>query len=369
MSDDKKPIPSLGTLPRARRRPVGSSGADWVRMAPLSSRGPALRITPAVDGIDLVAWAENNRGMVHDELLEHGALLFRGFDLDEVSRFEELIARVSGGALEYTRRAGPRTRVSGNIYTSTDYPADQTIFPHNEGAFQPEFPLKLFFYCDVVPTEGGETPIGDNRWITSRIPDDVKGRFRRQGVMYVRNFGTGFGLDWRTAFQTDSKQEVEEYCREQSLGWDWYPAPDGSGECLRTRAIGPALVPHPETGEELWFNHATFFHVTTLPDSIREGLLAEFADDELPANSFYGDGSPIEADVLEMLRGLYRESLVDVAWQRRDVLMVDNLLMVHARRPYAGDRRIVVGLADQANWKDVWSGPEPFPGAMGDHAS
>ena len=27
--------------------------------------------------------------------------------------------------------------------------------------------------------------------------------------MYVRNFGDGFGLDWRTVFQTDDRAAVE----------------------------------------------------------------------------------------------------------------------------------------------------------------
>ena len=103
-----------------------------------------------------------------------------------------------GGAIEYHYRAGPRTRVQGNIYTSTDYPPDQSIFPHNEGAFQPVLPTRIFFYCVTPPQQGGQTPLGDNRKLTARIPAVIKQRFLEKGVMYRRNYGFGIGLPWQT---------------------------------------------------------------------------------------------------------------------------------------------------------------------------
>ena len=352
--------PSLGKLP-PRRRSLGDSQREWVKTEPAfpedtfaGANSPALLVRPELDGIDLVAWTRNNRELVDGWLVEHGALVFRGFDALGVERFEELIGAMSSGALEYSKRAGPRTHVSGHIYTATDYPEDQTIFPHNEGAFQPEFPTRIFLHCVVPAQEGGETPVGDNRWITEQIPLEIKRRFADRGVMYVRNFGSGFGLPWETAFQTHDKAKVEAYCRAHDVLCEWYPAPGGDGEeCVRTRVIGPAFLRHPATGEAVWFNHATFFHVTTLPDPIRRGLLAEFEEDCLPNHTFYGDGSPIEGDVLELLRGLYRDSLADHRWQRNDVLAVDNLLRVHARRPYTGERKIVIGLADQRRWHEL----------------
>ena len=239
------------------------------------------------------------------------------------------------------------------IYSSTDYPADQPIFPHNEGAFQPEFPRRIFFYSIITAPEGGETPIGDNRWISDNIPADLKQRFIDKKVMYTRNFGSGFGLDWQTVFQTEDKSEIETYCESQDIDCEWYASVRGDGEVLRTRVVGPAVVNHPETGEAIWFNHATFFHPTSLPKTIQDGLYAEFDEDELPNCTYYGDGTPIEPETLQVLRDVYREAMVDHAWQDGDVMAVDNILMVHARNPYAGERKLVVALADAANWKDV----------------
>lgn len=354
MSQHESNPPSLGSLPLPRRRAVTATQTEWVRTEPaFPGRSPALLVLPAVADIDLVAWGRTNRALVDGWLAEHGAVLFRGFAIRGEAQFEAFIGAVSGGALEYSKRAGPRTHVSGHIYTATDYPEDQMIFPHNEGAFQPEFPTKLFLQCVVPAAEGGETPLGDNRWITSQIPEPIKRVFADRGVMYVRNFGSGFGLPWQTAFQTSDKGEVEAYCRAHEIGCEWYPAPGGDGECLRTRVVGPAFVRHPVTGETIWFNHATFFHVTTLPDPIRQGLLAEFDEDCLPNHTCYGDGTPIEAKVLETLRRVYRDALVDHQWQTGDILAVDNLLMVHARRPFTGRRSVVIGLAEQRQWREL----------------
>jgi len=353
MSETEFNRPDFGKLPIRERKAVTTKQEEWIRTEPLyGERSPALLVTPAMEGIDLVAWAENNRELFEQKLQKHGAILFRGFDVESIAVFEEFVGAVSGGALEYSKRGGPRHKVEGHVYTSTDYPPDQPIFPHNEGGFQPEFPLRLFFYSVIPATVGGETPIGDNRWITEQIPSEIKSRFMEKKVLYVRNFGSGFGLDWRTVFQTDDKAEIEEYCEEHDIEYEWYRSSRGDGECLRTKVVGPAVIRHPGTGESIWFNHATFFHVTSLPPQIRDGLLSEFDEEELPNNTFYGDGSPIEPDTLETLRGIYREAMVDHTWQEGDVMAIDNLLMVHARNTYSGERKLLVALADSAHWRD-----------------
>ncbi len=321
-------------LPLAADQLVGERVADPVHGLPLV-------IEPRVPGVDLPAWAALRREELERKLLEHGAILLRGFAGEGVAWFERVIEALSGGALEYQFRASPRTRVGGNIYTSTDYPADQPIFPHNEHSYSPRFPLRIYFYCQVPPGERGATPVGANREILRRIPAGIVERFREQGIRYVRNYGDGFGLPWSTVFQTEDHAEVEAYCASVGISLEWKP-----GGRLRTEQVGPALLRHPRTGESVWFNHAAFFHVSTLPPAIGGPLRASFGPRELPTNTFYGDGTPIEASVLELLRAAYLESLVIVPWQRHDVLLLDNMLAVHAREPYGGPRSILTGMAE-----------------------
>ena len=326
----------------ARRQAVRVSQEELVRSRPLNAgvRLPLL-VEPTVGGVSLKGWAAGNRDFVEARLLEHGGILFRGFDVGDAEGFEQFIGSVSGGPLEYRERSSPRSQVSGFIYTSTDYPAAHSIFVHNENSYQKTFPRKIFFFCHTAAAEGGATPIADCRAVFGRIDPAVRERFIEKRWMYVRNFGDGFGLDWQTVFRTKDKAVVEEHCRRNGIITEWK-----SGDRLRTRLILPLVERHPQTGEPCWFNHATFFHVSTLEPLIREALLEDFADEDLPTNTYYGDGSPIEPEVLEHLRDCYRRETVSFPWERGDVLMLDNMLAAHGRDPYRGERKILVGMAE-----------------------
>jgi alpha-ketoglutarate-dependent taurine dioxygenase len=300
-----------------------------------------LLFEPGLQEVDLAVWAADNRPRIEEDLLRHGGLLFRGFNIEGPARLEALIRAISASALEYKERSSPRSTVEGKIYTSTDYPPDYPIFLHNENSYQSTWPLKIFFLCQQPAEEGGETPIADCRRIFARIDPAVRDRFVEKGWMYVRNFGDGFGLDWRTVFQTDDKAAVEAHCRANGIEAEWKP-----GDRLRTRAVRPAVTKHPKTGEPMWFNHATFFHVSTLEPSVREALLEEFAEDELPTNTYYGDGAPIEPETLDHLLALYRQEMLSFPWEKGDVLLLDNMMVAHGRAPYRGSRKILVGMAE-----------------------
>lgn len=300
-----------------------------------------LVMTPAAEGTELVAYARERRDAIGETLLVAGAILFRGFAVGGAAAFNDVVTAISGEPLEYRERSSPRSQVQGNVYTSTDYPPRYEIFQHNESSYSSAWPLKLFFYCDLPADEGGETPIADGRRIFRRIDAAVVRRFRELGVMYVRNFGQGLGLPWTTVFQTEDRSEVERYCAAAGIRAEWR-----GQNGLRTRHVRPAIARHPRTGDELWFNHGTFFHVTTLEPTIRDVLASSYAPDELPSNTFYGDGSPIEDDVLDHLRDCYRSETVTFPWRRDDVMLLDNMLTTHGRAPYRGMRRTLVAMAE-----------------------
>lgn len=324
------------------RKPVSVSAEQLVKTGHLreGQRLP-LVVQPAVEGVDLAEWARNNREFIDARLYEHGGLLFRHFDARGVEDFERLVRATSNELLNYQERSSPRTHVSGNIYTSTDYPAGQRIFLHNENSYQHVFPLKIFFFCLVPPQSGGETPIADCRGVLQRIAPETRARFRdKGGWMLARNFRVDMGLPWQTAFQTTDEARVEQYCRQAGISTEW------KGDHLRTSQVRPVVAPHPHTGEDVWFNHATFFHVSTLEPALHQALLAQYREEELPNNTYYGDGSPIEPATLGELREAYRQETVRFTWQRGDILMLDNMLVAHGREPFTGPRKIVVGMAD-----------------------
>ena len=331
----------------AKRRAVPLSRQAWVETGLLQpGMTLPLVVRPALAEIDLAAWAEKNLDFIEENLLKHGAILFRDFSVNSVAKFERFVRSVAGEMLEYREHTSPRTRVTRTTYTSTEYPSDERIELHNENSYQRTWPLKFFFYCLTPADSGGATPFADCRKVLSRIGPKIAERFMEKGWMLVRNFGEGLGLSWQDAFYTTSRAEVEEYCRNNSIEFEWR-----GGDRLRTRQVRPAIARHPRTGEMVWFNHIAFFHVSGLKPDIREMLLSEFKEEELAYNTYYGDGTQIEPEVLEEIREAYTEHRIEFPWHRGDLLMLDNMLVAHGRAPFTGPRKILVAMADPFAWE------------------
>jgi alpha-ketoglutarate-dependent taurine dioxygenase len=158
--------------------------------------------------------------------------------------------------------------------------------------------------------------------------------------MYVRNYGDGLGLPWHEVFQTTERDEVEEHCRRAEIVCEWK-----GGDRLCTRQVRPAVRTHPKSGEWVWFNHALFFHVSSLDAETRDAF-AGLSADELPFNTLFGDGTSIDVSLMEEIREAYKQATVSFAWQMGDVLMLDNMLVAHGREPFVGPRKVVVAMAD-----------------------
>lgn len=293
---------------------------------------------------DLVGWIHSNRTSIRKRLAEHGAVLLRGFDIDGVDGFDAVVRALSGAPLAYSERSSPRSTIKGRVYTSTDYPSSEEIFLHNENSYQASWPRTLFFHCLQPSVTQGATPLADTRLLYQAIDSAVRDEFARRKWMVVRNFRASFGTSWRHVFNTDDRAEAERYCESHGIAYEWV---DGD---LRTKAVREPVHKHPDTGEPVWFNHATFFHVTTLAAEVRDALCASFPEEGLPTNTYYGDGGRIPDEVLDHLRACYRARSTRFDWRLGDVLVVDNMAVAHGREPYTGPRKIAVAMA------------EPYPG-------
>ena len=336
-------------MPQIKRKGIDLTGEGLIETEYLEPKQTLpLVLKPKLTGTSLIDWASSNREFIETQLLEHGGLLFRGFELTGVSEFEQFIRVVSGDVIEYQERSSPRSLIDGRIYTSTDHPPDESIFLHNEQSYNTVFPLRIFFFCIQPAQQGGETLVADSRKVFRRLDSKVRAELVDRKYMYVRNFGHGFGLSWQTAFQTSDKRAVELYCRKHDIQFEWK-----DDDHLTTRQVRPVVAKHPRTGEDVWFNHATFFHVSTLDPGLQRILANAFAENDLPNNTYYGDGAPIESAVMDQLRQAYTEEQLAVSWQSGDVLMLDNMLAAHGRAPYSGPRKIAVGMSELHSWNEV----------------
>jgi hypothetical protein len=83
-----------------------------------------------------------------------------------------------------------------------------------------------------------------------------------------------------------------------------------------------------------------------LDSEMRDALLSELSEEDLPYNTYYRDGSPIEPEVLDLLRQAYESETIKFTWKERDLLLLDNMLVAHGRSPFRGPRQIVVGMTE-----------------------
>jgi alpha-ketoglutarate-dependent taurine dioxygenase len=331
-----------------KRTPVSLSPATLVQSQPLlPNKDAPLVFRPCVTGVNLLEWAQTAVEDIKASLLNVGALLFRGFESIDIPKFEQLLRIVGGEPLEYVYQSTPRTRVSGNIYTSTEYPPHQRIPFHNEMSYSREWPLKIGFYCVTAPRTGGETPLADSRKVFEQIDPSVRATFERKGVMYLRNYGEGLDLPWQQVFQTEDRATVERYCEKAGITCEWK-----SGDRLATYQVCKAAATHPLTGAHVWFNQAHLFHISALEEEVQTLLTRAVSEDDLPRNARYGDGSAIDRSTLDHIRGVYDGQHIQFSWQEGDILLLDNMLMAHGRNPFVGPRRIVVGMTQPSSNSD-----------------
>lgn len=300
--------------------------------------------------LNLTGWTNEHRDYLEATLIKSGAILFRGFAMKRPEHLEELVSSLTPEMLNYIEGSSPRTRLTDKVYTSTEYPPEFEISMHNELSYAHKWPSRLFFFCMLAPQVGGETPLVDSRKIYQTLDKAILETFLAKEVKYIRNLhgGRGVGLSWQTVFETDDRAEVERYCEEGGINYQW--TRKGG---LRTSQLRPAAIKHPITKEPLWFNQVDQWHPTNLPEATRNSMLAIMSEKDLAINATYGDDSPLEPEVLDQIRNTVRQATVKFLWQEGDVLLVDNTLVAHGRSAFSGPRKIVLAMGGTVSLHDV----------------
>jgi alpha-ketoglutarate-dependent taurine dioxygenase len=312
-----------------------------------------------LDGLDaLLEWLQEAKETVDRLLHRYGALLFRGFGVHDVPRFERFTKGVSPRLDDYTRGVSPRRAVGDHVYTSTELPSYLPVPQHSEMAYSDRYPARILFCCATAPAVGGETPLADNRRVWQRLDPALRQRLQERGVRVIQNVPRRAWLlepkGWPQMFGTEDRDAVLAACREQGIEASWHR------DTLRLVKDGPAAIPHPVTGETCWFNGASTFHDSIAGEIRRVGrpglaLLVSLTEryrrllhggrpETWRRHCTYADGSPLSDEEMNHVREVLRAERVAFPWQRGDVLLVDNVLATHGRLPFRGERRILAAL-------------------------
>jgi alpha-ketoglutarate-dependent taurine dioxygenase len=274
-------------------------------------------------------------------LSQGGCVLLRGFasgieDFEKhTSALGEDFKTYQGGGFS----VGPlaRSAIDGNktILTATGSTQHFAMALHGEMYYLSTPPDLIWFYCAIPPTEGGETTIGDGVKIFDDLPKKVAKLLQERQVRYERRLTDG---EWQATYATDSRSEVEEFCKAQNVELNW----DEAGTAITSfRASALRRTPAGKTA----FINSVLLNAKG-EQAYRSGLLAKlYPDAKIKPGILvrWEDGLEIESDIIDQIDVACTRNEVAVPWSQGDVLLVDNRSVMHGRRASDGkDRKILV---------------------------
>lgn len=299
----------------------------------------------------LCEWAAGSRDEIAGWLNGAGVVLLRGFSIASAEDFRKACAAISPELQNYVGGDSPRHSVTDQVYTSTEYPAHAEVLLHNELSYAGWSPDRVFFCCLIPSETGGETHIADGREIYAGLDPQVRARFESKGVTYLQHLWDaegepGPGKSWQETFETSDRGEAAAYLRHSNMEFEWTPLG------IRTSATHPAILEHRATGEKCWHNQADQWHrdIASVKDTVPGSPDAEKGTSTAGTESLgnhvtYGDGSEIDVADLMHVREVSRDCEVLFPWQTGDLMIIDNVMAMHGRKPFSGERRVLVAMA------------------------
>ncbi|KAM0032033.1 putative TauD/TfdA-like domain, taurine dioxygenase TauD-like superfamily [Helianthus debilis subsp. tardiflorus] len=269
-------------------------------------------------------------------LLNTGAILFRGFPVTSPSDFNDAVEAFGFPEFPYVGGRASRTQVVGRVYTANESPLHMEVPFHHEMAYVPDSPTKLFFFCEEEPGEGGETPIVLSHIVYEKMKErhpDFVAQLEEHGLTYIKIAGdrddpsSVTGSSWKKAYQTDDKNVAEERAAKLGTKLEWM----GNTAKVITGPV-PAIRFDEASRRKTWFNSLAVTY--SIPAREKRNTSVEL-----------GSGDPVDEDAMKDMLRILKEECVAIPWKKGDVLLVNNLAVLHSRRPLIKPpRRILASL-------------------------
>lgn len=298
-----------------------------------------LPLSPTFGGIIDAAQTTLDSLDVDDLLAQRGALLFRGFAFD-LEGFKQFSRQHSGEFSDYEGgvfRAGALNRktIGGDptVLTTTGHSQGFPISLHGEMHYLKNPPEILWFYCERPSAVDGQTTLCHGRTLWNGLSAEAQEYFRATRICYTRHLDDG---EWQTTFGTDSLDRVAEVCQRELMEWSF----DEEARALTTRYSCSAA-----REGDIFINN-----ILPVLDSewayssgwIEKNLSEMGGKARPPLTVRAEDGSAIPESVLKSVKKAAKEHTIDLNWQSGDVVMVDNLRVMHGRRQATDSNRSIL---------------------------
>ena len=289
---------------------------------------------------DIIGWVKEERSNLLKKSANHGAILFRGFPIYNDTDFELFIDAIDIDNLSYddTFSNAIRKNRTDRVFTANEAPPSVQIFLHHELAQTNKFPSHLFFFCEKAPMHGGQTTMCRSDILFEHLERELPEFIiscEQLGVRYANvmpfeeDLGSGQGRSWKNTLGVNDQSTAEKILTDIGYKWEWKK----DGSLLAITSVLPS-VRLLENKRKIFFNQ----------------LIAAYCGWKDERNNhrktiFYGDGSEIPSQTMRAVSNIADNLTYSLDWQKGDIVFINNLLVLHGRKPYEGNRSVLASLA------------------------
>jgi len=289
---------------------------------------------------DLVDWVKIKKEEIITNLNIHGTILFRRFPVESDLDFDAFVNAFEMNNLDYRDTLSNAVRINRTprVFTANESPPDVSIFLHHELAQTTVYPSHLFFYCEQPSDGGGETPICRSDLLLEKLEDEIPlfvKKCSELGVCYTnimpskKDQDSGQGRSWQDTLSVSDMISAETILKDLNYNWKWLD--DDSLKVITCPLPAIRLLPN---GSKVFFNQliAAFEGWNDKRNKSEESIS-------------FGDGSEISKEHMKKVCKLSDEISFDLSWKKNDMVIINNMMVMHGRKPFVGRRSILASLA------------------------
>jgi alpha-ketoglutarate-dependent taurine dioxygenase len=270
---------------------------------------------------------------IADLFKKYRALYFKGWDFT-VDCFRDFSGRLcnnfssyEGGGFRFKELDREFVSSDKTIMTTTGHTQGFSIPLHGEMHYLGTPPPLIWFFCKTPGGNTGQTTLCDGHALAARLPDHVKDFFKSRKITYTRFLSDGL---WQSSFMTTDLEKAIEICREQKV-MSYYDSVTKEFTTTFTTS------PYSENG---YANGASFvnnlLNIIAVEWAFESGWvkknLSSGIGERCPMIVRMEDGSRIPEHILNEIRACAEAITVNIEWESGEVLMIDNLSVMHGRR-------------------------------------
>ncbi|GEM_PF-2938554 len=312
----------------------------------------------------------------------YGAILFRGFEVENGTQFESILELLKIKLASYYHfGSAQRVRITDKVFTSSEASPDLILMPHNELNMVPVRPNILAFFCQIQPALYGETPIINTEKIFNGLSSSFQYQLANFPQKYVRFVPENL-LD--IVFEKLSREEITEMLQNGGFNFHWEP--DGSlyfecsyiplfthprtgkvclglstFDCLATREWYQSIAQRYQLGKRLYYKWlpSKLYKILEQRRTVKVTVEDNSQQRSSRLNTYFvnEEGKSFklrEAQASELGKTEWKNAVV-FPWKQGDILVIDNLQVAHGRLNTREPRKILTAFGDMLDIRNMKS--------------